>query len=701
MILESQIEILQTKETLHDRYYFATRESRDLYYTNKTIRTIKSGKYKNKGDCIYISGNVEQFKGNYLRFYNKQKDAYDKSNYVYCFVNDVYQVNRKTIQLSIVIDVIGSFLFDMNLNKQVFVERLSPNTDNIGDNLVPEFYELGEMRPVYTKSVHPCKGKYGYLVVSAECPKDGGKFETGTSVSCGVWCGVWYFFFAQEDYVHYNNFIDYFNQHGHIDAIIAVAPFPHYPEFDKLEMETATPKVDGCPSANYKQIKPDSISSTLNESYKICKISTLKKLNNGKDAFSNAYIPKCKKLLTYPYTVLCCENIMGGSQFYRLENLGNENYLTLKTRTTIGYPATIEARLYNYEPTAKTTTELDRKKTITLSGWGICSWVSDYSKTWLAQNDESIKASRLNTLESFNSTDENLSRSYNTSTNIANRNYQMGQTISNIDYNIGQRNNFIQDVQNTVNTGRSAIGALTSGSVGGVVGGLANTAIDAGVTYLQNGVQESNLNDSYTKSLLSNRVGYQNSIDSATLDFVNSQNSNETSKNNALRSINSSVKAIQSFPSSAKGDTSGNKLDLCDGMLNFYVSVYQGDDYFMNRIDRYFQMFGYLQNDFMKVNTAVFRNHGSFDSEGGCNYIKTIGADFVPKLTDVDSVVPPLIYVNAFNSVFDSGIRFWCQENMEIENGYVPLPKDKKADVIECEIITDDTTWAEYATTES
>ncbi|MBO7211225.1 MAG: hypothetical protein J6V44_09535 [Methanobrevibacter sp.] len=97
-------------------------------YQRKNINTIKLNEHP---DDIYDY--------NYMRF----KNTSHGNKWFYAFINDVEYVNENTALIHYEIDVLQTYLDEMEL-KESYVERKHTATDVIGENLEPEPLDFGE-----------------------------------------------------------------------------------------------------------------------------------------------------------------------------------------------------------------------------------------------------------------------------------------------------------------------------------------------------------------------------------------------------------------------------------------------------------------------------------------------------------------------------------------------------------------------------
>ena len=127
--------------------YWTTEQAREDYFGLKTKFTFTRQMYQrvNKGRLRILKRAEDLYDCNYLAFQSKL-DASGQSvpKWFYCFITGVEYINNEVTEISYVIDVMTTYHFDYTLG-QCFVEREHSRTDAIGDNLVPENLDIGEL----------------------------------------------------------------------------------------------------------------------------------------------------------------------------------------------------------------------------------------------------------------------------------------------------------------------------------------------------------------------------------------------------------------------------------------------------------------------------------------------------------------------------------------------------------------------------
>ena len=238
----------------------------------------------------------EAIQYNYLYFRNISFE----NKYFYAFITNWEYVNNSCVEISYQIDVMQTFLFDYTL-KQCFVEREHSNTDAIGENTVPETLEQGE-----------------YIIDGTSFFKPYTKYDPTTHkmlVNGDIPSAIFYCtFFEDKEYPisDYNNHFKKFEGGQAYNVYTGLLPIEkHTPEdvADFIKYAAQSQFKDGiiaaymCPYApvTYDLLEWDNI---------ILRHNTLA-----------GYVPKNKKLLTYPYNCLRVRTD-SDSTIYRWEFFG-------------------------------------------------------------------------------------------------------------------------------------------------------------------------------------------------------------------------------------------------------------------------------------------------------------------------------------------------------------------------------------------
>ena len=131
---------------------FANLSAQQAYFASKAYKTITQNSYQRAmKNSLRIACTMEEaVRCNYLYFRNISFE----NKYFYAFITGWEYVNNITTEITYEIDVFQTFAFDLDI-KPCFVEREHPNTDIIGENLVPEGLEQGEYVVMNTSVLTP------------------------------------------------------------------------------------------------------------------------------------------------------------------------------------------------------------------------------------------------------------------------------------------------------------------------------------------------------------------------------------------------------------------------------------------------------------------------------------------------------------------------------------------------------------------
>lgn len=265
--------------------YFANKEAQHTYFQGVAKYRLQKLSYQRaKRGRIRVQYKVEDlYDCNYIAFQN----AAFGDKWFYAFIDAVTYVNNITSEISYTIDVIQTWLTDMQL-QECFVEREHSSSDGIGDNIIPESIDPGTMLLESTnwKRVIPFSGAYKIVVAQAlqpdGVPVDGGYYGS-------IYNQVEYRTFSQSDIEGVKDLITKLNALGNENAITSIFMCPTELEISK----SSTPTI------------------YADKQYTL----------NGRERLSRSDGSPTKngKTSTYPYTYMCVTNSLGGLNQYAYE----------------------------------------------------------------------------------------------------------------------------------------------------------------------------------------------------------------------------------------------------------------------------------------------------------------------------------------------------------------------------------------------
>ena len=126
----------------NDTFYFADRTAQATFFASKVLVSNLNCSYqRDEVNRVRVNQTFStMYKCDYLSFINTD---YENKRF-YAFVTGVNYISDSVTELTFVVDVIQTWFLDLTL-KPCFIERQHTPTDNIGDNILPESLDLGEL----------------------------------------------------------------------------------------------------------------------------------------------------------------------------------------------------------------------------------------------------------------------------------------------------------------------------------------------------------------------------------------------------------------------------------------------------------------------------------------------------------------------------------------------------------------------------
>lgn len=339
-------------DTTYDHtIYFASATVQSNYFislqkymlTNYTYQRVKRGvaRIGIKADNLYDC--------NYMMFKNT---AYG-NKWFYAFITSVEFVNNECAEIYFELDVMQTWFFDYSPD-MCFVEREHSSRDGLWENLVPENLDLGDYT-IEKKDTFDMTPLYVCALTSKTLT---GSAATGRTINhiyvpLNVIAGI-----PADDPDSVNAVLEEFVGEGQEDAIVTLYEYPGF-----LGDASTTE-----PQTKVKQLSPD-----------FTKI--------------DGYIPKNKKLFSYPYSMLVVSNNCGQTAEYRWEQwdsveqcgLFNIQGVFVSTPCVLCYPAYYRGAINDID------------SGLTYSNFPQIPWVGDTYKAWLAQNKGTIASGLIST----------------------------------------------------------------------------------------------------------------------------------------------------------------------------------------------------------------------------------------------------------------------------------------------------------------
>lgn len=335
--------------TYRNTIYFSSVANQTGYFSGKTKYAFAAQSYQRvqKGTIRIGRKADDLYDCNYLMF---QNTAYG-NKWFYAFVTGAEYVNNETSEISFEIDVMQTWHFDYDV-RMSFVEREMSITDKIGDNLVPENLEIGDY--VYEDLGLTSLFNMYQIVIAATFDKD---LEDATGgMYGGVFSGLHYNVFGSWESAA--SFISNATEQNKADGIVSIFMLPI------------------AFASDYQATMP--------------KLFDIERDKHTRDI--DGYIPKNKKLFTYPYNLLYVTNNEGNVANYAFEYFNSDK---CKFNVSGAMCCTPECMIVplNYKGVEKNYNEK-----LTIGNFPQCAYTVDTFKAWVAQNQNQLALNAINAI---------------------------------------------------------------------------------------------------------------------------------------------------------------------------------------------------------------------------------------------------------------------------------------------------------------
>lgn len=274
------------------------------------------------------------------------KNSNITSKNLFCFITRIEYVNMNTCDVFFEIDVMQTYFFNMNI-RSCFVEREHVNDDTIGKHTINEGIPYGDYKE-FSVGNPPNLGNKVIIGQIADAKKGGGVYG-------GVYHGLSFTKWALSKANELEQVLKKLAADGKQDSVVSL-------------------------SMGYDKCVP---AKGTNTPAKI-QYSVTKRVSN-----IDGYVPRNKKLLCYPYNFLYCENSQGQSGAYRFEMFSTPA-CRFEVWGTFGSGLELTLVPKNYNGLG-----INYDERMSISGFPMCSWVSDTYRAWFAQNKYSVAIDAL------------------------------------------------------------------------------------------------------------------------------------------------------------------------------------------------------------------------------------------------------------------------------------------------------------------
>lgn len=341
--------------------WFGSQTEQLNYFSSKVKKTLTNYTYVRKSWTLKVEATMETARTwNYLYFRN------GSGKYYFYFINNIEYINDNTVELFIEMDVMQTYLTDYHLS-ECFVEREHSATDEVGDNIIEEGLEVGEIDTYSVEEITDLNSMCILilstlnLVATTEETKVtalGGMYDN-------VYCGMSVYACNVSDALKLSEKIVELDTWGYSECIFNIWMYP----------KSLVQLAPGYTWESTSLLKH--VYQTTPIEYAISRNTQLKK----------SYTPKNKKLLTHPYNFLYVSNNVGGCAVFKYEYFTNPETVTFRISGSISPEGATKLM-----PTAYKCGFMENvEEGLSGAPYPCCAWNSDTYKLWLAQNQNAQK----------------------------------------------------------------------------------------------------------------------------------------------------------------------------------------------------------------------------------------------------------------------------------------------------------------------
>ena len=333
--------------TQKHQLWFSSLYAQTEYFKQHIIMQFTDLQYIRQTRTIRIEKNIDKlYSINYCMFKN---DSYS-NKWFYAFVENKSYINDDVTEMTLRLDVIQSWFFDIKLRPS-YIVRQHVTDDTLGKNRIDENLMGGEMVQKQLNIDVSKLTDVGYIVASTYSAND---TAYQGRVYSGVYSGVCYFYYGSDELSQMVKDIETIET-KHEGAISFIACIP------KLAVEGAN--IDSNRNIDLKTVSTETITHDITN-------FTL-----------DGYKPKNKKMYTYPFSSLYVTNHNGQSGLYKLEYFTSQQRVKFDLYADISGTPTVRLVPRQYKGV-----DANYDEGLVLQGYPQCSYDVDTYKIWFQKN---------------------------------------------------------------------------------------------------------------------------------------------------------------------------------------------------------------------------------------------------------------------------------------------------------------------------
>jgi len=362
--------------TYKNTLYFSNKSAQQSYFESKIKKSYTGFTYLRKDNQIYVPDHIDNiYNANYVMYQN----THYKDKWFYAFIKDMrYESDDCTI-IDIETDVIQTWLFEYSVLPS-FIEREHVKDDTIGLHTIPEGLETGEYVNQYVDIDELYDFKYineTYIVLAVSENGLDLTYPSGSKLYNGVFSGLYYLVFATPG--ECESYIRDIQDDITSDIIYSAFVIPK-------ELFYLPPDYEGDP-----WFKPEGKNYNMaylpyNDNAIFMKSAKVKDLGY----LDGSYVPRNKKLLTYPYRFMLVSNNAGSIKDYKYELFDGNIKFNIEGVVSPGCAIKLTPYQYNMGKSEFDYTPDDYMEGLDAPKLPTCGWTNDSYLNWLTQNAVNI-----------------------------------------------------------------------------------------------------------------------------------------------------------------------------------------------------------------------------------------------------------------------------------------------------------------------
>ena len=351
--------------------YFATEATKDTYFSNipRVAQAAQVSYTRAERGIIRVEIPIStMYRVGYMRFQNTSFE----NKWIYAFVTGIEYINNQCTQVRFEIDVLMTWMGTFQLG-QCFIERQHTVNDYIGANIADEGLDTGEYITEYRGNTGILSGDWAICLFTSQTAT-GSPNPTPVPATGAIYCGVYSGCemivepATAEGAQRINAYLEAITQSAGSEAIACIMMLPYgYAAAAIIAGGTSAPFTIDIPIAKpYSDIA--------------------------------GYVPKNKKLFTYPYKCLSVYNSEGNSVDYKYEYFNtlpdqqSTGVCTFNMKTLISSNPLIALYPLNYKGQSVAYDEQIDMRHFTTCNYAIDTW-----KAYYAMNKSTIDYDKAST----------------------------------------------------------------------------------------------------------------------------------------------------------------------------------------------------------------------------------------------------------------------------------------------------------------